>query len=78
MESISNRTVFSPAQLYILDVMSRVQTESELDEIKNLLSKYFANKALDEIDNLWDRGVLNEGTIESWSHEHMRTPYTQA
>lgn len=77
MEGVTERTVFNQAQLYILEVMSRVNDMEELNDIKNLLAKHFAEKALDSIDALWDEGEINQDTIESWKHEHMRTPYPQ-
>ena len=39
------RTVFNPAQLEILDLMSYVDNEETLNEIKDMLSGYFAQKA---------------------------------
>lgn len=78
MKSSANHTVFNAAQLYILELMSRVQNENELNEIKDVLAKHFADKALDAIDKLWDEGKINDDVIQSWKHEHMRTPYKNA
>ena len=78
MEKSANHTVFNAAQLYILELMYRVQNENELNEIKDVLAKHFADKALDAIDKLWDEGKINEDVIQSWKHEHMRTPYKNA
>lgn len=71
------RTIFSPAQLEILDLMAYVESEDTLMEIRDMLSHYFAEKAEKEIDKLWDEGTINETIIESWKTEHMRTPYKQ-
>ena len=68
------RTVFNAAQLQILDLMAYVESEDTLNEIKDMLSNYFAQKAEREIDKLWDNGQVNT-IIEEWKHEHMRTPY---
>lgn len=69
------RTVFNAAQLQILDLMSYVESDETLDEIKDMLSNYFAQKAEKEIDKLWDNGKINNTIIEEWKNEHMRTPY---
>ena len=69
------RTVFNAAQLQILDLMAYVESEDTLNEIKDMLSNYFAQKAEREIDMLWDNGQVNNTIIEEWKHEHMRTPY---
>lgn len=69
------RTIFTPAQLEILDLMSYVESEDTLIEIRDMLSRYFAQKAEKEIDKLWEEGVINDTVIENWKTEHMRTPY---
>lgn len=66
---------FSPYQLKIIDLMSQVKDDQQMSEISDLLSNYFAQKAIEEVDKLWDEGVISEQTIEEWKHEHMRTPY---
>ena len=40
-------------------------------------SRYFAQKAIDAANELWDKGLIDEETIEQWMHEHMRTPYSE-
>ena len=63
------------AQLELLDALNNINSEAELNEFKNVLAHYFANKAQKAIDALWDEGVINDETIEQWGQEHMRTPY---
>ena len=63
------------AQLELLDALNNINAEAELNEFKNVLAHYFAQKAQKAIDALWDEGVINEETIEQWGKEHMRTPY---
>lgn len=69
------RTVFNAAQLQILEMMSYVKTDSSLNEIKEILSQYFAQKAEEAIDKLWDEGKINNEVVDQWKNEHMRTPY---
>ncbi len=63
------------AQLELLDALNNINSEAELNEFKNVLAHYFANKAQKAIDALWDGGVINDETIEKWGQEHMRIPY---
>ena len=63
------------AQLELLDALNNINSEAELNELKNVLAHYFANKAQKAIDALWDEGVINDEIIEQWGQEHMRTPY---
>ena len=66
------------AQLELFNALNSIKSESDLNEFKDLLAHYFAQKAQKEIDALWDEGVINEDTINRWGSEHMRTPYRYA
>lgn len=63
------------AKLELLNALNNISSETELNEFKNLVGHFFAQKAQKAIDALWDEGVINEQTIEQWGAEHMRTPY---
>ena len=65
-------------ELELLNALNSITSEAELNEFKNLLAHYFAQKAQKAIDALWDEGVINADTIEQWGAEHMRTPYGHA
>ena len=71
------RIIFNTAQLEILDLMAYVESEDTLNEIRDMLSRYFAEKAQKEIDKLWEEGTINDIVVEGWKTEHMRTPYTR-
>ena len=66
------------AKLEVLNAVSNIQTQEELDDFKNMLAHYFAAKAQKAIDALWDEGKIGEDTIEEWGKEHLRTPYRYA
>ena len=55
-----NATVFNPAQLQVLEMMSFVDSPEALAELKKAISDYFAKQAQKEIDRLWENGELNE------------------
>lgn len=63
------------ARLEVLNAVSGINSQEELDDFRNMLARYFAEKAQKAIDALWDEGKINEETIEEWGKEHMRTPY---
>ena len=59
MQSTSNK--LSNLQLELLKIYSRDIKDNELLEIKEILARYFANKAMDEADRIWnERGYSNE------------------
>lgn len=63
------------AQLEVLNALNNISSEAELNELKDLLARFFAQKAQQAIDDLWDNGAIDEQTIDQWGREHMRTPY---
>ena len=68
---------FTPFQIEMLELISRVKSEEEMKDIRRLLGQYFAKQAEDAMDRLWDEGKINDSVIEEWKNEHMRTPYNQ-
>ncbi|MBR1503360.1 MAG: hypothetical protein IJ618_05720 [Prevotella sp.] len=70
-------TPFTPFQIEMLELVSRVSSEAEMRDIRRMLGQYFAKRAEDALDRLWDEGVLSDNVMEEWKSEHMRTPYKQ-
>ena len=68
---------FTPFQIEMLELVARVSSEVEMQDIRRMLGQYFAKRAEDALDRLWDEGVLDESVMEEWKNEHMRTPYKQ-
>lgn len=66
------------AQLELLNALNCINSESDLNEFKDLVAHFFAQKAQKAIDALWNEGTINEDTINQWGNEHMRTPYRYA
>lgn len=66
------------ARLEVLNVVRGISSEVELNEFRDLIARYCAQKAQKAIDALWDDGHIDTQTIEAWGSEHMRTPYRHA
>lgn len=66
------------AQLDVLNLVKGIRTEGNYMDFRNMLARYFADKAQKQIDALWEQGIINEQTIEEWGNERMRTPYRYA
>lgn len=67
--------VLSSYQMQILEGIANVKSTKELEDIRNLIADYFSNKALDAMDDLSSQGKISTSQVESWSMEHLRTPY---
>lgn len=68
-------TVFNPMQLQLLRMFSYVRSDSQLREIKKVLSDYFFNKVEEGMDALWESGEWSEEKNDAIMKEHLRTPY---
>ncbi|GAB3419781.1 hypothetical protein [Niabella aquatica] len=68
---------FTQPQLELLRMFSRQYPDKVWIEVKDLLSKYFMEKASEEMDNLFEQQGWGEEKIKDWAAEHMRTPYNK-
>jgi len=59
-------------QIELLKIFRYDLPETQLVELKNILAKYFAQKATEEMDKLWDENSWTNDTMEEWAHEHLR------
>ena len=74
-DSRHQETLFSPLQMQLLSMLSRIRTEKEAMDIRNLVANYYAERAFDAMDDLWEEGKMDEKTIADWKQLHERTPY---
>jgi len=79
-------TVFNPAQLYLLDLFSRIKSDEELNDIKQLVADYYAKKLDEHLEKLWDEGILdqkrldeiNQMDLHAWLREQKAKEKTEA
>jgi len=67
--------IINPAQYELLNILSCINKEEDVAELKSVIVKFLNTRLQKELDRLWEDGVLNEQKVTSWSDEHMRTPY---
>ncbi len=65
----------SNLQIELLQLFKFELDNTQLQEIKILLSTYFATKATEEMDALFEENSWGSEKIDEWSQEHMRTKY---
>jgi len=65
----------TPAQYELLNVLSCVDKDEDVAELKNVIVQFLNTRLQREIDRLWNNGTLTEEKTAAWSQEHMRTPY---
>ena len=70
----TTRNVFNPVQLHLLEMFNYCKTNESMEELKNVLSDFYAQKVQKEADRLWDSGQLNGEAIERILDEHWTMP----
>ena len=63
---------FNPAQYELINLLSCVDKEEDIVELKEVIVQFLNRRLQREIDKLWDAGIINEKVIEEWGKEHMR------
>ena len=69
-------TQITPAQYEVLNMLSVINNEDDLKELKAVIVQLLNSRLQNEIERLWQEGTLNEQKVASWQDEHMRTPLT--
>lgn len=72
---LQETTGLNEAQLGILRLLARMSTIEEVNELKQIISNYYAQKATEEMDKLWEEGQWGEEQNEAILKEHLRTHY---
>ena len=75
---MEQRTLLNEAQLGILRLLGRMKTIEQVNELRQVISNYYAQKATEEMDRLWENGEWSEEKNEGVLKEHLRTPYNYA
>jgi hypothetical protein len=53
-------------QQELLKVFSRNLDDKELEEIRDILTQYFANKAIDAANKVWDKKDYTDNDMDKW------------
>lgn len=68
-------TAFNPIQQHLLRMFSFNKTEEELQEMKSVLTDYYAKKVKDTFDKLWDDGVLDQKKLDELRTQDLHAMY---
>lgn len=66
------RVIFNDVQMHILQMFSYSPSPQEVDDLKNVLAQYYAERVQKEADALYEEGILGEEAIENILKEHLR------
>ncbi len=57
-------TIFNPIQVHLLKMFEIDKSQKGLDELKNLLYKYYSSKMESALEALWDSGDLDQSRLD--------------
>lgn len=57
-------TVFNPIQVHLLKMFEIDKSQKGLEELKDLLYKYYSSKMENALEDLWDSGVLDQNRLD--------------
>lgn len=57
-------------QIEILKLYSTKMSEAELNELKLVLAKHYAERAIEQADEIWDKNNLSDQHMEDWLNEN--------
>lgn len=66
---------FNPAQRAVLNVISCLQSEQDLADLKRVLVNFMNERMQKEMDKLWETNAWNNEKLENMKSEHLRTTY---
>ena len=66
-------TVFNPIQQHLLKMFAYDNNVERLTEIKELLTKYYAERVDQRMNQLWDDGTLDQKRLDELRGKHLRT-----
>jgi len=66
------------AQLDFLQLLAHIKTMEELDELRQVVSDFYARKAEEGMNKLWESGQWSKEKDEEILRTHLRTPYKYA
>ena len=67
--------LFNQAEQGVLNVISCLQSEQDLADLKRTLVKFMNDRLQREIDKLWESGELSNEKLQEMQSEHLRTVY---
>lgn len=69
------QTPLSNLQLELLTLFAENVSDEDLIAIRQLIAKYFAEKAIEAANKVWDEKGWTEEDVERLLNTRMRTPY---
>jgi hypothetical protein len=70
-------TPLTEPQLELLQMFARPVENIDWQNIKNMITKYFADRAIVEANKVWDNQNWDNSKVQELLNSHLRTPYNK-
>lgn len=57
-------TAFTPMQIHLLKMFSFDNSSAGLEELKEVLYRYYSKRMDEKLDELWEQGVLDQQKLD--------------
>ncbi|WP_224751130.1 hypothetical protein [Mucilaginibacter pankratovii] len=59
----------SNAQMELMKLLGTNLSDNDLKELKTVLARFFAERAMDKADKIWDKKGLTDDDMDKWLNE---------
>jgi hypothetical protein len=73
---VSN-TRLNVVQMHLLKMFSHTRTQKSLEDLKELLARYYSDLIKNEADEIWNSKGLTNNDMDEILNTHRRTPYNR-
>ena len=73
---VSN-TRLNVVQMHLLKMFSHTRTQKSLEDLKELLARYYSDLIKNEADEIWNTKGLTNNDMDEILNTHRRTPYNR-
>jgi hypothetical protein len=70
-------TPLTEPQLELLQMFARPVENIDWQNIKTMITKYFADRAIVEANKVWDNQNWDNSKVQELLNSHLRTPYNK-
>lgn len=60
---------FTNVQIELMKLYSTNLSDKDLEDLKNVLAKFYADKAISGANEIWDNQNLTDANMEDWLNE---------
>jgi len=77
-DNMEKEMTLHEAQMDLRRIVGQMKSVAQIQELRQIVSNYYAQKVTAEMDHLWESGAWSAEKNNALLNEHLRTPYRYA